>query len=82
MSKEKQQDDHSYSPPKIGSIVQTLVISTVTGTLLVPVLLLFLVKMSNLMIAFMSAGFIFLFTIILTVVAQGRIYEIFVGSAT
>jgi hypothetical protein len=42
----------------------------------------FLVPMARPMMALTSAGFIFLFLLIMSVVAEGRIYEIFVGTAT
>lgn len=71
-----------YSPSKLGGLVQVLMVSTIMGVLLIPVFLLFLVPMSHPMMAFTSTAFIFLFAVIMTVIAQGRIYEIFVGTAT
>jgi hypothetical protein len=71
-----------YSPSRLGGVVQVLMVSTVMGILLIPVYLLFLVPMSHLMMAITSTAFIILFAIIMTVVAEGRIYEIFVGTAT
>lgn len=71
-----------YSPSRLGGVVQVLMVSTIMGVLLIPVYLLFLVPMSHLMMAITSTAFIFLFAIIMTVVAEGRIYEIFVGTAT
>ncbi|KAH8779613.1 hypothetical protein BGZ57DRAFT_889339 [Hyaloscypha finlandica] len=59
-----------------------LMVSTIMGILLSPVYLLFLVPMSHLMMAITSTSFIILFAIIMTVVAEGRIYEVFVGTAT
>ncbi|KAH8799915.1 hypothetical protein F5882DRAFT_514544 [Hyaloscypha sp. PMI_1271] len=71
-----------YSPSRLRGVVQVLMVSTVMGILLIPVYLLFLVPMSHLMMAITSTAFIILFAIIMTVVAEGRIYEIFVGTAT
>jgi hypothetical protein len=71
-----------YSPSKLGKVVQALMVCTIMGVLLVPVFLLFLVRMSHPMMAVISTAFIFLFAIIMTVVAEGRTYEIFVGTAT
>jgi Family of unknown function (DUF6594) len=71
-----------YSPSKLGGLVQVLMVSTIMGVLLTPVFLLFLIPMSHPMMAFTSTAFIFLFAVIMTVVAEGRTYEIFVGTAT
>ena len=71
-----------YSSSKLHGVVQVLMVSTIMGVLLIPVFLLFLVPMSRLMMAFTSTIFIFLFAIIMTVVAEGRTYEVFVGTAT
>jgi hypothetical protein len=71
-----------YSPSKLGALVQALMVCTIMGILLIPVFLLFLVPMSHPMMALTSTTFIFIFAIIMTVVAEGRIYEIFVGTAT
>jgi hypothetical protein len=82
---EKPTSDQSvsyYSPSRLGGVVQVLMVCTIMGILLIPVFLLFLVPMSHPMMALTSTAFIFLFAIIMTVVAEGRIYEIFVGTAT
>jgi hypothetical protein len=50
--------------------------------LMTPVFLLFLVPMSHLLMAITTASFIFLFALILCVVTEGRVYEVFVGTAT
>jgi hypothetical protein len=52
------------------------------GVLLVPVFLLFLLPMSRLLMALTSAGFILLSILILSIVTEGRVYEVFVGTAT
>ncbi|KAE9380011.1 hypothetical protein N431DRAFT_324088, partial [Stipitochalara longipes BDJ] len=71
-----------YSTSRLGAVVQFLMVCTIMGVLLIPVFLLFLVPMSHPMMALTSTSFIFLFAIIMTVVAEGRVYEIFVGTAT
>jgi hypothetical protein len=38
--------------------------------------------MSHLMMAITTATFIFLFALILCVVTEGKVYEVFVGTAT
>jgi hypothetical protein len=71
-----------YSPSKLGAVVQVLMICTIIEILLIPVFLLFLVPMSHLTIAFTSTTFIILFAVIMTVTAEGRTYQIFLGTAT
>jgi hypothetical protein len=71
-----------YSPLLLRRLGQLLLVSTLMGVLLIPVFLLFLVPMSRLNMAVTSSSFIFLFILIMSIIAEGRIYEIFVGTAT
>lgn len=59
-----------------------LLISSIMLILMIPVFLLFLVHMSHLLMAVTTASFIFLFALIMSAVAEGRVYEVFVGTAT
>lgn len=71
-----------FSDAGMGTAGRALLVSTVIGILLVPVFLLFLVPMSRLLMAVTSAGFILLFALIMSVVTDGKVYEVFVGTAT
>ena len=51
-------------------------VSTIMGILLIPVFLLFQVPISYPRIALTSIAFIFLFAIIITIMAKARIYDI------
>lgn len=64
------------------SVGRFLLISSIMLILMIPVFLLFLVQMSHLLMAVTTASFIFLFALIMSVVAEGRVYEVFVGTAT
>jgi hypothetical protein len=71
-----------FSPTRMVRFGRALLVSSIMGVLLVPVFLLFLVPMSHLLMAMTSAGFILLFALILSVVSEGRVYDVFVGTAT
>jgi hypothetical protein len=71
-----------FSPTRMARFGRALLVSTIMGVLLVPVFLLFLVPMSHLLMAMTSAGFILFFALIMSVVTEGRVYEVFVGTAT
>jgi uncharacterized RDD family membrane protein YckC len=59
-----------------------LLVSSIMLILMIPVFLLFLVQMSHLLMAVTTASFIFVFALIMSAVAEGRVYEVFVGTAT
>ncbi|PMD33266.1 hypothetical protein L207DRAFT_518094, partial [Hyaloscypha variabilis F] len=57
-------------------------VSSIMLILMIPVFLLFLLPMSHLLMAVTTAAFIFLFALIMCVVTEGKVYEVFVGTAT
>jgi hypothetical protein len=61
---------------------QFLLVSGIMLIVMIPVFLLFLVQMSHLLMAVTTASFIFLFALIMSAVTEGRVYEVFVGTAT
>jgi len=71
-----------FSPTRMARLGRALLVSTIMGVLLVPVFLLFLVPMSRLLMVLTSTGFILLFVLIMSAVTEGRVYEVFVGTAS
>jgi uncharacterized RDD family membrane protein YckC len=71
-----------FSPAAERRVGRFLLVSSIMLILMIPVFLLFLVPMSHLLMAITTASFTFLFALILCVVTEGRVYEVFVGTAT
>ncbi len=71
-----------FSSTRMGGLGRALLVSTIMGILITPVFLLFLLPMSRLLMAVTSTGFIFIFAWIMCAVTEGRVYEVFVGTAT
>jgi uncharacterized RDD family membrane protein YckC len=71
-----------FSPAAERGVGRFLLVSSILLILMCPVFLLFLLPMSHLMMAITTATFIFLFALIMCIVTEGKVYEIFVGTAT
>jgi hypothetical protein len=70
----------SCSGARLLSAFQWSLIGIFTGILTIPVSVWFLVQVSSVVRSFTSAGIIFLFAMISSVVREGRIYEVFVST--
>jgi hypothetical protein len=71
-----------FSPSAERRVGRFLLVSGTMLILMTPVFLLFLVQMSHLLMAVTTASFIFLFALIMSALTEGRVYEVFVGTAT
>ena len=71
-----------FSQEAESGLSRFLLVSSIMLILMTPVFLLFLLPMSHLLMAVTTAGFIFLFALIMCIVTNGKVYEVFVGTAT
>ncbi|RDL37021.1 uncharacterized protein BP5553_04454 [Venustampulla echinocandica] len=70
-----------YSPSRLTWLVKSITVSLAVGILFVPVYLLFLVPMSRAMMAGISSIFVFAFAVLLSVITDAKMQEVFAGSA-
>lgn len=71
-----------FSPTAERAVGRFLLVSSIMLILMTPVFLLFLTPMSHVSMSIVTASFVLLFALIMSVVTEGKVYEVFVGTAT
>jgi hypothetical protein len=72
--------DH-YAPDRLEILIKAISVSLAVGILLVPVFFLFLVQMSRESMAWMVFGFVFAFSVTMSVVTEAKSQEVLIGTA-
>ena len=72
--------DH-YAKHRLAIVIKTISVSLAVGMLLIPVILLFLVRMSRESMAWLVFGFVLAFSIVMSTITEARVQEILIGTA-
>jgi uncharacterized membrane protein len=71
-----------YSPARLSAMSKIIPVFLAVALLLIPVFLLFLVRMSRGVMAVTALSFVFFFSLVLSTMTPAKVHEVFFGTAT